>query len=167
MLRDLNPFFASSELAVVHAASDQRAPDALERLAALLDGNFQFLGLLEAAVAAAAGESDQPTAGTEGPNPATAPAAAGGAAQRYPELLERIRQQVEEAVPAGETVAVISEGDDRLLEMPGRHGWHFPQDGEGAYAGHHPADSTAARQGLEALRQKGARFLLVPATAGW
>jgi len=85
----------------------------------------------------------------------------------YRALVERVRRVVGEAIPVGETVAVVSRGDDELVDLGERTGWHFPQDEEGEYAGHHPADSAAAIAQLEALRARGARWLVVPSTASW
>ena len=75
----------------------------------------------------------------------------------------RLRAVARAELPSGATVVVISKGDDELLDLGVREAWHFPQDDQGAYAGHHPADSAAAIGALEALRKKGAQFLVVPA----
>ena len=72
-----------------------------------------------------------------------------------------------EALPPEATVVVASRGDDELLELDGRRAWHFPQDEDGVYAGHYPADDAAAIAHLEQLRERGAGFLLLPATALW
>lgn len=85
----------------------------------------------------------------------------------YRELVPRIRAVVRDTVPAGATVAVISRGDGALLNLDGRTGWHFPQQDDGVYAGYYPADSAGAIAHLEALRARGARYLLIPATALW
>jgi GT2 family glycosyltransferase len=85
----------------------------------------------------------------------------------YQQLRSRIRELASNFLPKGATVLVISKGDSSLLELPGRKGWHFPQTDRGAYAGHHPADSAEAVSQLEALRHKGAEYLLIPETARW
>jgi GT2 family glycosyltransferase len=85
----------------------------------------------------------------------------------YERMRERIREVVYAAVPAGATVLVISRGDDDLVALEGRRGWHFPRTNGGAYAGHYPADSLAAIGMLEAERARGADFLLIPQTAAW
>jgi GT2 family glycosyltransferase len=92
--------------------------------------------------------------------------------QRRPNLsyqcqTERIRQVVGAAVPPHAIVLVVSKGDDDLLQFAGRTAWHFPQGEDGSYTGYHPADSAAAIAHLEALRDKGADFLLLPETARW
>ena len=88
-------------------------------------------------------------------------------ARHYRALVERIREVVESELPPDATVLVVSNGDDALLELGGRRGWHFPQMRDGTYAGHHPADSDEAIAHLEALRQEGAQYLIFPETAGW
>ncbi len=44
---------------------------------------------------------------------------------------------------------------------------HFPQDADGRYLGHHPSDSDDALARLEALRERGAEYLVLPATSYW
>jgi GT2 family glycosyltransferase len=85
----------------------------------------------------------------------------------YRELVERVRQAVSDSVPAGARVLVISRGDRELVRLDGRIGEHFPQDEDGQYLGHHPADSATAIEQLESLRARGAGFLVVPPTATW
>src|SRR5205085_1170358 len=85
----------------------------------------------------------------------------------YEQLIARIRDAVAASIPAGATVAVVSKGDPKLLELAGRRAWHLPQTPHGVYAGHHPANGAEAVAQLEALRAKGAEFLLLPATSFW
>jgi hypothetical protein len=85
----------------------------------------------------------------------------------YAELVARVHETVAGTVPPGASVLVVSKGDAALLEMPGLLGAHFPQDGSGEYAGHHPHDSAAAIAELERLRRHGAEYLVVPASACW
>jgi glycosyltransferase involved in cell wall biosynthesis len=85
----------------------------------------------------------------------------------YARLRRRVRAAVCDAVPAGETVIVVSKGDDELLKLKGRRGWHFPQGEGGVYAGHHPPDSTAAVREVESLRAQGGRYLVFPQTSLW
>jgi hypothetical protein len=70
-------------------------------------------------------------------------------------------------LPAGEIVAVVSRGDPELLKLEHVVAWHFPEARAGVYAGHHPADGAAAVAALEAVRARGAAFLLFPGTAFW
>jgi GT2 family glycosyltransferase len=85
----------------------------------------------------------------------------------YQQLRERIREAVMSHLPAGATVAVISKGDPELLRLEGRRGWHFPQDVDGQCAFVYPSDSVSAIAQLEALRAKGANFLLIPEPGLW
>jgi hypothetical protein len=78
-----------------------------------------------------------------------------------------IRDTVREVMPAGATVAVVSKGDEDLLNLDGRVGWHFPRDEHGEYAGHHPADSQDAIARLGRIRAEGAEYLLIPSTSSW
>lgn len=86
----------------------------------------------------------------------------------YRRLLGQIRHCVDQVLPADAAVAVVSRGDDRLLELgDGRVGMHFPQTADGRYAGHHPASSTEALAHLDRLRSGGAEYLLLPQTGFW
>lgn len=86
---------------------------------------------------------------------------------RYERDAGKLREAVAGAVPAGSKVLVVSRGDDSLLELEGRDGLHFPQDGDGGWAGHHPADSAEAVAHLERLRERGAEYLAIPSTYRW
>ena len=85
----------------------------------------------------------------------------------YHELVQRVRDVVVATVPPGATVAVVSKGDDQLLKLDGRTGFHFPQNETGGYAGFNPADSADAIARVEAARSSGTRFLVFPSTAAW
>jgi glycosyltransferase involved in cell wall biosynthesis len=78
-----------------------------------------------------------------------------------------VREIVEEHVPAGAWVAVVSRGDDLLLELGERQGLHFPQTPDGLYLGHHPATGEEAVEALETLRTRGAEFVAIPASSAW
>lgn len=82
-------------------------------------------------------------------------------------LVERMRRLLTDVVPEGSTVAVISRGDPRLVDLPGRAGWHLPQAEGGIYAGYHPADSAEAVRHLVGLQRLGAEFLALPASCLW
>jgi Phytanoyl-CoA dioxygenase (PhyH) len=79
----------------------------------------------------------------------------------------RIRAIVDVNVPAGESVIVVSGGDDELLALGGRQAVHFPQNADGTHAGYHPASSEDAVSELERLRAAGAGYLLLPNAAFW
>jgi hypothetical protein len=88
-------------------------------------------------------------------------------AVEYAELVGRVQETVAAHVPPGSSLLVVSKGDAALLEVPGMKAQHFPADGAGGYAGHHPRDSAAAVAELEQRRRAGAEFLVLPATARW
>jgi hypothetical protein len=83
------------------------------------------------------------------------------------EVVERVHDYVGRALPANARVLVISRGDESIVDFDHHRGEHFPQTGDGTYAGYHPEDSAAAIAGLETLREDGAEFLVIPATSGW
>jgi hypothetical protein len=85
----------------------------------------------------------------------------------YELLTGTIRETVDRVVPVGATVVVVSRGDEELLRLGPRRTLHFPQDEDGKYAGYHPADSDAVIAMVEELRNRGADFFLLPATAFW
>jgi GT2 family glycosyltransferase len=85
----------------------------------------------------------------------------------YQRLRGRIREIVGERVPTGMTVIVVSKGDEELLRLDDRRGWHFPQTADGRYANLYPTDSAEAVAQLEGLRAKGGQFLLIPKPAFW
>jgi hypothetical protein len=85
----------------------------------------------------------------------------------YGQQVRRIRRLAAETLPAGATVLVAGKGDEGLLKLDGLRAWHFPQTLDGVYSGSNPASSLAAIAQLEALRLKGADFLLLPSTAYW
>ncbi len=87
--------------------------------------------------------------------------------RHYAGMVDRIRQVVDDALPAGATIAVVSRGDYRLMHLGGRQAWHFPRDESGLYAGFHPRTSEDAISHLESLRAAGADYLLFPATSAW
>ena len=86
---------------------------------------------------------------------------------RYRDLRRRVREVVQKSTPPGATVLIITKGDSLLLDLPQRRGWHFPRTEGGAYAGHHPASSEQAITELEALRERGADYLLIPEPSFW
>jgi hypothetical protein len=86
---------------------------------------------------------------------------------QYEQLVRDIRALVTETLPEGSNVAVVSKGDEALLDLPGRVGWHFPQDRNGVWAGYYPEDSEAAVEQIEELRRRGAQFVLFPVTSFW
>lgn len=90
-----------------------------------------------------------------------------GLTPEYAALIGRIRDAVARAVPSGATVAVISRGDDALLELSHGHARHFPGLEDGSYAGYNPADSGEAIAFLATARRSGVSVIVVPQTAAW
>jgi ATP-binding cassette subfamily B protein len=82
-------------------------------------------------------------------------------------LARRVSAAVKSHVPDGATVLVASRGADELVTFGDRAGWHFPQLDDGTYAGQHPADDAEAIAELERLRERGADYFVLPATALW
>ncbi len=97
------------------------------------------------------------------------PVATGDAvpAADYARLVNRVKALVRTLVPVGSVVAVASRGDESLVDLDGRIGWHYPRGADGRWAGYHPQDSAAAVAHIEELRRLGVRFVLFPATARW
>lgn len=95
--------------------------------------------------------------------------AAGSPADRvqYRRLKRRLRRFVAGALPEGGSVAVVSRGDEDLLDLPGCHATHFPRQPGGAYTGFYPRDGEAAIAHLEWIRAEGANYLLFPETSLW
>ena len=87
--------------------------------------------------------------------------------EEYQRLIGRIQRAVDERVPVGSTVLVVSKGDPALLALGARTGWHFPRAADGQYAGFHPIDSNDAIGRLEVQRQLGGRYLVIPSSSSW
>jgi GT2 family glycosyltransferase len=85
----------------------------------------------------------------------------------YAAAVSKLREAIHRLVPAGSVVAVVSRGDEALVDFDGRTGWHFPRQADGTYAGCYPADGASAVAHLDALRGRGARYLALPATSMW
>lgn len=87
------------------------------------------------------------------------------AAIYYRQLLDRMRASVLANLPPEAPVAVASMGDASMLELDGRPAWHFPDTESAAEATYTTSDTEHLLAQLEALRQAGAQFLLLPAPA--
>ncbi len=92
---------------------------------------------------------------------------ASGREVAYGEVRDAIAATLHCMTAPGSTVLVVSRGDDALLACGGRRMGHFPQAPDGRWAGFHPGDSAAAIEHLEVLRERGARYLVVPSTQFW
>jgi GT2 family glycosyltransferase len=89
------------------------------------------------------------------------------AALDYRRLVRRVRRTVEQVTATASTVAVISHGDDALIDLNQRLGLHFPAGGDGRYAGRHPATSAEALETLRSTQELGAQYLVVPDPSRW
>jgi hypothetical protein len=89
--------------------------------------------------------------------------------RRQQRLAQDIRKVVQAELPLDATVLVVSDDDQTLLVLGGqREGWHFPQiEGGTAHPGYNPANGKQAIAYLEALRQQGGQFILIPRPAFW
>jgi hypothetical protein len=85
----------------------------------------------------------------------------------YSDVRQRIQGLVDCLLDPGSTVAVVSKGDQALVSLESRQGWHFPRTPDGRYAGHHPADGAQAVAHLEQLHKQGADYFLLPSTYFW
>ncbi len=85
----------------------------------------------------------------------------------YAALIDRVRPKIVAGTDPDSTLLVVSRGDDNLLDLEGRRAWHFPGAPDGAWAGHHPADSASAIRELLVARSRGADYLAFPRTAFW
>jgi GT2 family glycosyltransferase len=125
------------------------------------------IGDLQERLAAAVGSNGSAPEGDQGSRRGGGRLFSPSAYLRYRRQLGQVRHLAEERVPEGAVVAVLSRGDDQLLQLHGLTGWHFPQDETGTWLGHHPADSDEAIARLDSLRERGAAYLLVPAGDAW
>lgn len=135
----------------------------LESLAELVKGQNELLQRQYRIQTGTTGQAEVPAARLASDRDPAGPSES----ETYADLVIRIRALVRSVVPAGATVLVASKGDDELLLLEGRVGWHFPQGEGGVYSGHHPADSVEATRLLEKLRRRGATFFVLPTSAFW
>jgi hypothetical protein len=85
----------------------------------------------------------------------------------YQQLIQQLHDAIRRDTPRGSTAIVVSKGDPAVLRLKGRTLWHFPRQADGEYAGYYPADSLSAIAHLEALRARGAHYLVFPKPAFW
>jgi len=85
----------------------------------------------------------------------------------YRDTKRRIREIVSDRIPPSTTVAVVSRGDDELVKLEGRRGWHVPRAPSGEWAGWYPEGSREAIEAIENLRNAGADYLLIPDPSRW
>jgi hypothetical protein len=83
----------------------------------------------------------------------------------YRHLVSQVRRLVETHVPAGSRLLVATYGDDGLLALGDRQTAPFPRAAAGVSADYTDISGEEAVAQLEALRDDGAEFLLVPSPA--
>ena len=86
------------------------------------------------------------------------------------ESLDALRNVVRFILPVDAKVLIVSEGDREVYELfRGRDqtAWHFPLTQRGIYAGPYPNDGHELISQLEAMRTRGAQFLLFPRRTIW
>ncbi|MDP9364577.1 MAG: sulfotransferase [Chloroflexota bacterium] len=81
----------------------------------------------------------------------------------YRKLLEKTKALVAAALPSGVPILVLSGGDEAMVQLDDRPAWHFPDPTFGAEPAS-TADGSGFVPQLEALRARGAGYLVVPAT---
>jgi SAM-dependent methyltransferase len=84
---------------------------------------------------------------------------------QHANLPDRLREIVRFCIPFDATVLVVSD-DGAPIDL-GREAWHFPQTQTGAFTGAYPVDGPDLIAHLEALRARGAQYIVFPATALW
>jgi glycosyltransferase involved in cell wall biosynthesis len=78
-------------------------------------------------------------------------------------FVSHVRDFVQRMVHPGAHLLVVTLGDDELVQLGNKNASHFPQNTDGHYAAEPLPDCAAAVAHLEALRDQGAEYLLVPA----
>ena len=85
----------------------------------------------------------------------------------YDSAIRYARDTIVNSTPPGATIAIVSRGEEAVLKLDGRTGWHFPLADDGSYAGSHPGTGSEAIDHLEAVRARGAEFFAIPAPSAW
>ncbi len=73
-----------------------------------------------------------------------------------------VRAVVNTSIPPETDILVASAGDESLLKLSQRRGWHFPQNPDGTHDAGLVGDEQALERHLEALARAGADYLVVP-----
>lgn len=85
----------------------------------------------------------------------------------YRRLVGRVRAAIVATTPPGSAVAVVSRGDEDLIDLDERTGIHFPSDPSGTWLGYHPAGSGEASSYLDDAIRRGVTHLVFPSTSIW
>ena len=92
---------------------------------------------------------------------------AGMPQEDYAPIVDETLAALDRVVPDGARVLIVSKGDDALTSITGREARHFPSDADGVWLGYNPPDDDWAIEQVEEERERGAAFLVFPATAFW
>ena len=84
----------------------------------------------------------------------------GATLSRVREIGPPLKRFLEALLPSGTSVAVLTSGDSRLLQVEGRRTLHFPHGSGGRY--HGDLDAAQALAQLAELRGEGVEYLVVP-----
>jgi hypothetical protein len=87
--------------------------------------------------------------------------------REYLQIVARTRTLLAQFLPTGATVLVVSKGDDDLIQIERRRGWHYPRADDGGYAYQYPAGGEDAIEEIIRLERRGAHYIAFPATAFW
>jgi ATP-binding cassette subfamily B protein len=90
-----------------------------------------------------------------------------GTPAAYDAMTTRVHEAMEQHVPAGAKVLVVSRGDQALVDSDWCEASHFPQRADGSHEEGPPAHDFEAIGWVEDLRAQGAEYLVVPAPALW
>jgi hypothetical protein len=82
------------------------------------------------------------------------------------QLLPPMRELLASVLEPDAAVLVVSDGDDAWLDLD-RRAWHFPQDASGRQVPIDRANGLSMLAQLDALRDRGALYLVVPSTSFW
>jgi hypothetical protein len=93
--------------------------------------------------------------------------ATGLGAANHDELVQQIAILTRALVPKGSKALVISNGENKLIDIQERTACHFPRDRNGHFASDNPANSAEAIEQLESLRTEGADYLVIPQFSMW
>ena len=86
-------------------------------------------------------------------------------ARRLAVNVDQLVSFVDNILPPVTPVAVLSSGDERVVQLARRETWHFPHDASGNFAA--LEDPEVALRQLEDLRSSGLEFLVVPRETPW
>lgn len=87
--------------------------------------------------------------------------------ENYSAFCKKLHDGLRRGIPKGSTIALLSRGDERIVDLDDYTMLHFPLDKAGNYQGHHPRDDAAAIAALDGAARSGAQYLVVPEYSAW